>query len=195
MLNFDPKFWAGDKWTGPPVVAQPSLLLLLKGLLLRFIFLYCGGWCYWHLKHFLNFQGFSKVNQVSTENKSSTYSGGGRNLQVQGLKDQVCSWCKLNDFPTVQTKLKKKNNGTLFRHAEAGRDPVASILSWIWHSPSYIYFVYQTQMNRKQRGLLFHVICVRYTKCEKKTPRTVRFNPLSPKSDQHQISPWNINAL
>ena len=69
----------------------------------------------------------SKVNQVSTENKGHTYSGGGRNLQVQGLKDQVCSWCKLNDFTTVQTKL--KNNSALFRYAEAGRDSVASTLS------------------------------------------------------------------
>ena len=47
-----------------------------------------------------------KAPQVSTENKSHTYSGGGCNLQVQGLKYQVCSWRKLNDFTTVQTKLK-----------------------------------------------------------------------------------------
>ena len=78
------------------------------------------------LKAFSELSRISKVNQVSTENKNRTYSGGGRNLQVQGLKDQVCSWCKLNDFTTVQTKL--KNNSELFRNAEAGRDSVASTL-------------------------------------------------------------------
>ena len=59
-------------------------------------------------KAFSELSRISKVNQVSTENKNRTYSGGGRNLQVQGLKDQVCSWRKLNDFTTVQTKLKKQ---------------------------------------------------------------------------------------
>ena len=78
-------------------------------------------------KAFSELSGSSKVNQVSTENKNRTYSGGGRNLQVQGLKDQVCSWCKLNDFTTVQTKL--KNNSAPFRYAKAGRDSVASSLS------------------------------------------------------------------
>ena len=52
-------------------------------------------------KAFSELSRISKVTQVSTENNSHTYSGGGRNLQVQGLKDQVCSWCKLNDFTTV----------------------------------------------------------------------------------------------
>ena len=78
-------------------------------------------------KAFSELSRISKVNQVFTENKSHTYSGGGCNLQVQGLKDQVCSWCKLNDFTTVQTKL--KNNSALFRNAEAGSDSVASTLS------------------------------------------------------------------
>ena len=52
-------------------------------------------------KAFSEHSRISKVNQVSTDHKSHTYSGGGRNLQVQGLKDQVCSWRKLNNFTTV----------------------------------------------------------------------------------------------
>ena len=53
------------------------------------------------LEAFSELSRISKVNQVSTDNKSHTYSGGGRNLQIQGLKDQVCSWRKLNNFTTV----------------------------------------------------------------------------------------------
>ena len=65
-------------------------------------------WCMVLLasKAFSELSRISKVNQVSTENKSHTYSGWWSNLQVQGLKYQVCSWCKLYDFTTVQTELK-----------------------------------------------------------------------------------------
>ena len=131
-----------------------------KGLLLRFIFLYCGGWCYWHLKQFLNFQGFPKLTRFPRRTRAILTVAGDATSKSKGSKIKFVVGASWMISPLFKQSWKKKNNGTLFRYAEAGRDPVARILSWIWHSASDIYFVYQTQMNRKQRGLLFHVMCV-----------------------------------
>ena len=145
MLNFDATCWAGDKWTGLPVVAQPSLLLLLKGLLLRYIFLYCGGWCYWHLKHFLNFHGFPKLPRFPLRTRAILTVAGDATSKSKGSKIKFVVGASWMISPLF--KQSWKNNSTLFRYAEAGSDSVASTLSWIRHPSRSIYFVYRTQMR------------------------------------------------
>ena len=63
-------------------------------------------------------------------------------------------------------------------------------------SPTYLLFMISSSLLSSFNTLNINInLILNELKISQKIVFSQQFNPLSPKSDQHQISPCNINAL